>query len=869
MKQIKFKLPNKLNVILVPSHKSPVVSVQMWVRTGSADEVKGEEGISHFIEHLVFKGTKQFKVGEIASTVEASGGELNAYTSFDQTVFYVTISKNFSNVALNVVSEMMGFPLFDKGEVDSEREVVCEEIKMGIDSPQRSASQLLFSSVFKKHAYGKPVIGYDKNVRSWPVSKIKKFFNSRYVPTNMTLIVTGDFDPKEMKKQVTEKYGSFQDFKLKKIVRKKEPVQKKSTFSSRQKNITESTFQIAWPAPGVKHKDAPALDMLAMILGQGETSRLVNKLRLEKPLVNSVSAFSYTPIDAGLFAVVFKLVDQDRNEVFKTIFQEIEDLSQNGAKWSEIKKSVITISSDQFYSLETVDGIADKVGTDEFYFKDPKAHEKYLKKIQKLTPADIQKVAKKYLVMSKANYSVMNKESEKIQIASLKEGEKIWKQVQAENKNQKVKAKNPKVAIPKIQFSHMKESVQSDIEIYKTKMGNEIIFKSLTEIPTVSAKIIFGGGARLENEKQQGLTEMLTRIWPSETQTKSEMEVLNILDDCAAGINSFGGKNTVGLSVDYMKTFEDRIIDLTQELLVTPKFNAEIFEREKSVLLKQIQSKQDHPSYLCHREFLRQMYPNSPLSYEQSGTAETLANVTLQNVQDSFKQLKSNTNMQVSVVGDFDKKKWIAAVEAIERTFSKEGKRLKTIQVDELKENKSSFLNKDKEQSHVMIGWKALDLKDNRRYALQIIDAVLSGQGGRLFFELRDKNSLAYSVAPIKMETLETGYFGGYIACSPDKVEKSIQMFHEEFAKLTKQLITDEELERAKRYLIGQNDIGLQRKSSYCNLISFDRFYGNDINEHFRMAEIYSKISKEDIRNVAKDLFTKNYVVSVVGKKAS
>ena len=129
----RLKLKNGLSVLLIENHKSPVVSVQMWVKTGSADEGKGEEGISHFIEHLVFKGTNKYEMGEIASTVEASGGELNAYTSFDQTVFYVNISREFAEIGLDVISEMMGFPRFDEAEINSEREVVIEEIKRGND----------------------------------------------------------------------------------------------------------------------------------------------------------------------------------------------------------------------------------------------------------------------------------------------------------------------------------------------------------------------------------------------------------------------------------------------------------------------------------------------------------------------------------------------------------------------------------------------------------------------------------------------------------------------------------------------------------------------------------------------------------------
>lgn len=227
----KYQLKNGLNVILTESHKSPVVSVQMWVRTGSADEKKGEEGISHFIEHLVFKGTRKFGVGEIASTIEGSGGELNAYTSFDQTVFYVTISKEFSDTGLLAIAEMMGFPTFDSKEIDNEREVVIEEIKRGQDSLSRAASELLFKTNFTKHPYGIPVIGYDKNIRALKAKKIVEFYHSRYAPRNMFLVVTGNFETTEMKKKIDKLFGEFKDYKIKKVSRLKEPIQKKSRLS--------------------------------------------------------------------------------------------------------------------------------------------------------------------------------------------------------------------------------------------------------------------------------------------------------------------------------------------------------------------------------------------------------------------------------------------------------------------------------------------------------------------------------------------------------------------------------------------------------------------------------------------------------------
>ncbi|MFN3454093.1 MAG: M16 family metallopeptidase [Pseudobdellovibrio sp.] len=868
MKQIKFQLKNKLNVILVPSHKSPVVSAQMWVKTGSADEKKGEEGISHFIEHLVFKGTNKFNVGEIASVVEASGGELNAYTSFDQTVFYVTISKTFKDVALDVVSQMMGFPTFDPKEVDSEREVVCEEIKMGLDSPGRQASQLLFSSVFKKHPYGIPVIGYEKNIRAWSVNKIKKYYQSRYVPTNMCLIVAGDFDVKEMRSAVEKYFSTFKTYKLKKIKRTKEPKKTKVVFAAQQKDLKESSYNIAFPGPSIKHKDVPALDVLSMILGQGETSRLFSKLRLESSKVSSVSAYAYTPQDDGVIALSFKVLEQDPKVAMHEIANEVENLKNYGVTWDEVKKAIINISSEQFYSIETVDGIANKIGSSQFYMNDTSAHEKYLKQIQKITPEAIQKVAKKYFDPKIASYSALSPLKEEESLAVLKDGHKNWLNILEANKKIRLKAvKNKKVKIPKIVFKDIKKTEKNAIETIETKNGGKIIFQKSSEIPTVSAKIILGGGARIESPDLMGSTDLLTRVWLGATQNKSENEILKAIEDSAAGLSPFGGKNTIGFSIDYMKPFEEKILDLSQEVILEHKFIDSIIDREKQAMMRQIHAKEDQPSYLCGKQFVKNMFPNHPVAYDQLGTLETLKNIDQNTLNQYAEKVKATKNLLAVVIGDFDKKKWVSLIENFEKKFSDGSKLLEPKSVKKLTESKKFFLEKDKEQSHVIVGWQGLNITDKDRYVLQAIQAVMAGQGGRLFIELRDKNSLAYSVSPIRMESLECGYFGGYIACSPDKVDKAIQMFHEEFKKLVDHKIPAQELERAQKYLIGQNDIGLQRKSAICNTIAFDDFYGNDFHESLHIEEIYKSITSDDVQRVAEKLFTKPHITSVVGKR--
>ena len=397
MKLKKFKLKNQLQVLLVESRKSPVVSVQMWVRTGSADEKKGEEGISHFIEHLLFKGTRKYKSGEIASLVEGSGGELNAYTSYDQTVFYVTIASSKSDVALDVISEMMGFPEFDPKEIDNERGVVIEEIKRGEDSLGSVAWKELFSTVFKKHTYKTPIIGFDKNIEEFTSKKIKNYYNTRYVPSNMFLVVTGDFESPEMKKKVDQYFGEFKAHKLDPRKRPKEAAQKSPRTQLIKTKFKKTQAYLAWRSPSIHSADVPALDVLSMIVGTGDSSRLAKKLRLDNLLANSVGSMAYTPADEGVFAFVMTGEPETLPKAMKESLDVALDIMREPPSQEEMKKALAILSSEDIYAMETVDGLSRKIGSDQFYMKDPEYFKKYLKNVYSLKPHDISKVARKYL----------------------------------------------------------------------------------------------------------------------------------------------------------------------------------------------------------------------------------------------------------------------------------------------------------------------------------------------------------------------------------------------------------------------------------------------------------------------------------------
>ena len=862
MKIKKLKLKNGLKVLLVESRKSPVVSVQMWVRTGSADEKKGEEGISHFIEHLLFKGTRKFKTGEIASLVEGNGGELNAYTSYDQTVFYVTISSQKSDIALDVISEMMGFPLFDENEINNERGVVLEEIKRGEDNLGQVAWKKLFSTVFKKHPYRTPVIGFDQNIKDFTPEGIKDYFHSRYVPSNMFLVVTGDFETSQMGKKVEKFFGPFKSYKLEKRKRPREPQQKMPRFEVTKTSFKKTQGYLAWKIPSIKSHDAPALDMLSMILGTGDSSRLAKRLRLDNLFAQSVGSLSYTPMDEGVFAFSMTGDAETLPKAMKESLLVALEIMKDPPSGEEMKKALAILSSEDIYALETVDGLSRKVGSDEFYMKDPTYFNKYLKELYSLKPQTISKIARKYLKPETLNAVFLAEaHTEKAQ-AELQEIQKWYKAHFKKAIQKPLKPVRFSAKPVKISASRSKEPKTA---VMKRPSGLTLVLRHQNDTPTFSLRTAVLGGLRAEKASEAGAVELMSRAWTTGSQNFSEEKINQVVESNSAGLTAFEGRNTLGLTLDGLSPSQGELFPIYFDLLMNPTWDSAKLDREKQVQLQQLKNKLDNPAQVCFQQFHKSLFGQHPYSRDVLGTEATLKGITSDTMRFYEKSLLQLENMVITAVGDFDQKQLEKWVQRIEQSLSRGTRFGAQIKLASLDQSRQEHLKLQKEQVHIVLGYPGLTIDSDDRYALDVIQSVLSGQGGRLFYELRDKNSLAYTVSPIRMEGIEPGYFGCYIGCSPEKKDKAIAMMRSELQKLTEQLITRDELERAQNYLIGQQAIHLQKKSTICQSILLDVMYGLPANHTFEVIEEYKKVTAAQVRDLARRLFSGPEVLSLVG----
>src|SRR2546429_6570897 len=300
----KWVLPNGLTIVVQEDRSAAVASVQAWCATGSIyeDQHVGA-GLSHILEHMLFKGTKTRGKNEIAQKIQDVGGYINAYTSFDRTVFWIDVPKDGVATALDILADAMINSTLPPEEYQKEQEVIRREFAMGMDDPDRMAGLLLFATAYQQHPYRFPVIGELEIYNQLTQEQVMQYYKTRYVPNNLTFVVVGDVDAEKVRQQLADLFKTYPEKSLKPVFIPAEPLQlgRREVHTEFATELTH--LSLAWHIPEVTNPDVPALDLLSTILGDGRSSRLYRRVREEAGLAVWLSAFSYTPGDPRPFCL--------------------------------------------------------------------------------------------------------------------------------------------------------------------------------------------------------------------------------------------------------------------------------------------------------------------------------------------------------------------------------------------------------------------------------------------------------------------------------------------------------------------------------------------------------------------------------------
>jgi zinc protease len=391
------RLPNGLTVLIKEAHARPVVSSIIWYRVGSRNEEPGQTGKSHFLEHMLFKGTDRLTKGEIDLITLKNGGANNAFTDTDFTAYYFNFAADRWQVALEIEANRMVSNTFAPEEFESEKQVVEEELRIGLDGPWEALDQAVWAAAFYQHPYHNPVIGWLEDLERATREEMEAYYRQWYHPRNATLVIVGDIETEKTLARVNELFGAIASGPEPKPMRITEQPQRGERRLIVRKQTEVERLQIGWHAPEVAHPDSYALQALDAILGTGKTSRLYQRLAERDQSVTHYSVDYHDRIDPTLFLIRAEIKpDHQTVGVERAIYDEVERCQQSPVTDEELARAKQLIRAHFVLGNEQASSQAITLG----YYETILSYE-YLSsvfaRLNEVTAADIQRVAQRYL----------------------------------------------------------------------------------------------------------------------------------------------------------------------------------------------------------------------------------------------------------------------------------------------------------------------------------------------------------------------------------------------------------------------------------------------------------------------------------------
>jgi len=829
---------------------APVAEVQIWAAVGSADEGPGEGGLAHFHEHMLFKGTERRGVGEITAAVEGVGGRINAYTSFDVTCYHATLPSAEVSVGLEVLSDAILHSVFDPDEVDREIEVVLEEIRSSEDDPHHVLSDALFRTAYQVHPYRAPILGIAEDVASFTREKLASFYHRWYTPDKLVVVAVGDFEIPRIRKEIRSRFADAEPGKAFRN-RAAEPEQTALRTTLLRRPFERACLDLSWSTVGFRHPDAPLLDLLAFVLGEGESCRLVQRVKEEFGLVDRIDASSYTPLDPGLFAAVADLDPADTLAAVEAVLRETEMLRAEPVADDELEKARANFLASQHWEHESVSGLARKIGSFQLIGGDHRREAEYLERIRTATTEDLQRVAKEWLAPQRLTVGAVLPDGADPGLDATAVEEAV--------------AHGIGEASRAFHRPRTRERL-SGILSYELENGAQIHVVPRREVPVVAIRAVMLGGLLAETAETAGISNFLAGMWLRGTRARSAADFARQVESLAADIDGFSGRNSIGLTLDATSEKLLPVLDLFAEVMLAPAFGVEEIERERRDTLAVIARRDDRLGARVFDLFCRTHFRTHPYGLPIPGTPDAVNEISREDLIAHHARLARPDNLVIAVVGDVDPDD--VAAHLARRLGPLDGEPFDAA-MPELEPAPSEIRvaeeYKDRAQAHLVIGFRGLTVQDEDRETLEVIAQILGGHGGRLFCELRDRQGLAYSVSTLNVEGVAVGFFAAHVATAAEKLEEAKRGILEELERITESPPSDDELLRAQRYLVGNFAIGQQRSAARALQVALDARYGLGPDADRDYPDRIQRITRENVLRVARRIINlETYTLATV-----
>lgn len=826
-------LDNGLTLILKEDHSAPVVSAQAWCRAGSIDEGRLlGAGLSHVLEHMLFKGTQSRPAGRIDQEVQEAGGYMNAYTSFDRTVYWINVPNTGAKVAVDVLCDIMQHASIPADELVKELDVIRREMDMGQDDPGNKSARRLFETAYTRSPYRHPIIGHLDLFNTLTRDDIANYYREKYAPNNLFFVVVGDFSTEEIESQIRNSFAQTPARPVPSIPLEVEPRQTAPRAMIEEAPIELAHFHFSWHIPDVRHSDVPALDVLATLLGSGRSSRLYQEVREKKGVVNAVEAWTYNPGNPGLFGASAVVDPPKLKAAQDAILAEIERMKRSPVSPSELKKAVKQFVAGTLGSRKTMQGQAQDLGGNWLAANDLTFSERYLNAVKKLKASDLQKVARHYLT----------------------------------EENRTLYALMPKGTAPTLQRI---EEVHRDQVVQKFVLPNglRLLVKEDHRLPFVEFRAVFQGGVLSESVQDNGVTQLMAKMLLQGTKTRSAEQVARTIENVGGSISSYGGNNSLGVSAEVMSSDFGIGLNLVHDVLLNPVFPSAALERERQIQLAEIRAQKDQLLGLADSKAREALFGSTGYGLQSRGLEESVARLKAEDLRRVHSTTLTPKNGVMAIFGDIQAQQVRAAVSKLFGKWNpKSASKLALATATPLKEVKRVSTEVDKKQAVLILAFGGSTLFHADRFALELVQEALSDLGSRLFVRIRDELGLAYYVGAQNFLGLVPGFFSFYVGTDPEKADLVEEELLKQAELLSRNGLTEAELKRAKAKVVGQKKIARQELGRLAMTSALDELYGLGYAHSDEEDAHFEAVTLEDVQRVcAHYLKGDAYVISRVG----
>jgi zinc protease len=792
-------LDNGLRLAVHERPGAPVVSIYLWFEVGSADESEGLFGAAHVVEHMLFKGSALYGVGEAASEIEGLGGDLNAYTTFDQTVLHATVMAAQWRKALDIVLDMAISPRFDPVEFAREKLVILEEVRGALGEPDYLVDLEVQGALFPGHGYGRPILGTEESVTALEPEQVKSFWRANYTPDRAVLSVAGPVGERDLLPVVTAQTAGWKKTEPRRpapaVAPKPLPHVREipGLFATR-------SVQLGWEAPAADHPDLAPLDILIAALAQGRASILNERLEIEHGIAHELWGYLLPRLGAGAVTIGFSPLPGREIQCLGVVREVLERVAAVGLGREEFERTRDAVLADFLFAEETMDSVAHDAAWYTARLGSPGARERYRQLLAETTTQDIQRVAQTYLSPRKCALSYQSPG-----LAEAEARELIARPLQLQKPPHTHTPATPATIRPR------PKTTSTEAQRVVLDDGTTIILLP-DQSPVASLRLIALGGGLIERSPTAGTRSAWSRMLLSGAGERDAISFARAVEKIGGDISGIGGRNTYGLSGSFPAENIVGGIHLCADLITRPSFDRGQWHHVHAEMREHLLTLDDRPSEIAGRALNKRLWRGHPWALPGAGSLSSMRRITCAHLRRVHRSHFHGNNVVIAVSGGFDSAEVLDTLSQRLQLPSNPlfpGPR----GAPEPVVAGTARLRGGHEQSTVLIGYRAHRLDQPERFALEIACAILGTQGGRLFMDLRERHSLAYSVWAQSTHGLDGGQLVAGLATEPSRTSEAIRRLRGHLHALAQQPPTPEELERSKNVLKGHAAMGLQRTS--------------------------------------------------------